>query len=198
MRQMFLGFVLVGYVALAPTGRPAVDLFDNDTIALSERANEIRRAWTSGEYGGLLLMCRPEQRNEAIRSLVEIAGNGEPDAHGHAAELTPEATRQLIGYKARLKQLIETERLSPTGDELRLHRANQSALYTEVFRWLRETGRVTASMHRIFTGAPRIRAFDGDRGNVQFCAADGHESAVDPVLMFERVRGRWMHPLDFK
>lgn len=198
MRQMFLGFVLVAYVALAPTGRPAVDLFDSDALALAERAQEMQRAWSSGEFGGLLQICRAEQRNDAIGRLLEIAEKGGTDAHGHAVALTPEAARELVEYKARLKQLTDTERLSPTGDALRIHRSNQAVLYTEVFRWLRGTDRVTAAMHRIFTGAPRVGAFDRVRGNVQFCAADGSESALDPVLTFENVRGRWMHPLDFK
>ena len=198
MRQMFLGFVLVSYIALAPTGRPAIDLFDSDAIALSERAHELQKAWASGQYGDMLNLCLPEQRNAAIGRLLEIAEKGEPDAHGHSAGLAPEAVKQVAEYKVRLKKLVDTEPRTPAGDEVRIYRSNQAVLYTEVLRWIREADRLPEPMRRVFTGAVHVKAFDRIRGNVQFSAPDGAESAIDPVLTFENVRGRWMNALDFK
>ena len=195
MRQFFFVFVLVAYIWAAPTGRPDIDRFDSNAIGIARCAAKMQSDWRNGQYAALLEVCPEIRRGEAIRALVFAIEEGWLDEATHPPKLSVEQSAKVRNFEARVLKLEESSQVATTSEEIRALRATQCVLYSEILAWAHAEHRVSAAMVLTFVNEPRIVRFDGNRADVQFCAADRSKAVTDPRVTFEKSGTRWTWPL---
>ncbi|MEK7466138.1 MAG: hypothetical protein AAB074_01880 [Planctomycetota bacterium] len=191
MRQFFFVFVLVAYIWAAPTGRPDIDRFDSNAIGIARCAAKMQADWKNHQYAALLEVCAENRRAEAIRALVFAIEEGWSDEAVHPPQLSGEQSSKVREFETRILKLEDEFRLAATSEEIRALRATQCVLYSEILAWAHANHRVSPAMLLTFSNEPQIVRFDGNRADVQFCAADRSKAVTDPRVTFQKSGARW-------